>query len=456
MFTKKYVVLLLVLLFGVLGIGNVLGQNQPRITEFRITPINGSRLVRQPNSDYPVQYTNNSLLFEVWATGGTVRFTSQYLNIGENYEAFGEFAGPVYSTPITTLWSGEEPVEFCAENRGDGGWENADRACTTIVVYIGHQCVEYARGGFGCAYEFEDYGPLTYYRPGEPQREAPALEYCANALTPIIEVGQRGRVSFTNGDPTGLYDRPQGEVILRLPEGTEFAVIGGPVCTVARNGHLWWSQLQLDDGTTGWSAYGYIGTPYWIELAPSAAPVVAGNVLVPVRFDPWDTTYVLEVNPRTCAIVNGAEIIALELVRFDSFVGQLDWGDVLSLRQSASEYFSVNSGQTEQFRLRVEELATEQSSCYSVYYLVGTHAMDTSGLGNVVFGYAMEEMPWLIEELIADWKQGANVQSQRWYFDFPDDRQQRELGRRVAESIESAREVSAALVSELAEEVDLH
>lgn len=53
MFCRKHLVLLLVLLFGLFGVSTVFGQSDPYITEFRITPIGRTHLVRHPELDYP-------------------------------------------------------------------------------------------------------------------------------------------------------------------------------------------------------------------------------------------------------------------------------------------------------------------------------------------------------------------------------------------------------------------
>ncbi len=85
---------------------------------------------------------------------------------------------------------------------------------------------------------------------------------CPGALTPRMQVGQRGRVTFTDGSPTNLRSAPAASRILTaMREGYEFDVVGGPEC---HNGLNWW-QLRTNDGLTGWAAEGKEGDNYWIE-----------------------------------------------------------------------------------------------------------------------------------------------------------------------------------------------
>lgn len=77
-----------------------------------------------------------------------------------------------------------------------------------------------------------------------------------------LNTGDRGRIAFTNGTSSRLRDAPSinGIELALMPEGTEFDVIGGSYC---KDGYRW-LQLQLSDGTTGWSVE---ATPqeYWLE-----------------------------------------------------------------------------------------------------------------------------------------------------------------------------------------------
>lgn len=76
---------------------------------------------------------------------------------------------------------------------------------------------------------------------------------CPNTPATRMAVGGRGQVAFTDGQPLRVRSTPNGAFLLEMPEGTQFAVIGGPDCT---GGRYTWYQIQMLDGTIGWSAEG--------------------------------------------------------------------------------------------------------------------------------------------------------------------------------------------------------
>jgi hypothetical protein len=67
-----------------------------------------------------------------------------------------------------------------------------------------------------------------------------------------LAVGVRGRVTFTDGTPTRLRAEPgiHSAEITQMAEGTEFDVIGGPICI----NEFRWRQLDLGDSVIGWAA----------------------------------------------------------------------------------------------------------------------------------------------------------------------------------------------------------
>lgn len=67
-----------------------------------------------------------------------------------------------------------------------------------------------------------------------------------------LEIGVRGRVTFTDSTPTRLRAEPgtRGAEVTQISEGIDFDVIGGPICI---SGFRWW-RAELDDGFTGWAA----------------------------------------------------------------------------------------------------------------------------------------------------------------------------------------------------------
>lgn len=288
--------------------------------------------------------------------------------------------------------------------------------------------------------------PQPTQRPNPTQ---PPSSSCPGAHSPTIGVGQRGRV--TAGPDSGVWDAPQGNVQFYIREFTEFTVISDARCTTARQGYLWWANIRLDDGRSGWTAYGYSNGIRWIEPVPGNGPGNNDNHIqtINVSFPNSGENYALRVNTRTCAIMNGASIIQQELNRFTHWVTQQR-----SLRDIA-DYFKVNSGTIEQFRHIVENTVKQSTGCFRTYYLVGTHATDTSGLGNIVFGYFSSTLPQLLEDVIAAAAQGFNDESPLWFWDNPDDTIQRRLGRSLAYLRSTGIMLNEEIISRAAEEIGL-
>ncbi|MBN1311507.1 MAG: serine/threonine protein kinase [Anaerolineae bacterium] len=91
---------------------------------------------------------------------------------------------------------------------------------------------------------------------------------CPGALAPRLEVGGKGRVSLSES-PSTLWAEPNKEPeIAVLGPGTEFEVLRGPVCVVARGGHLNAWLVRVSGGISGWISEGYTDGDYWIEPLP--------------------------------------------------------------------------------------------------------------------------------------------------------------------------------------------
>lgn len=89
-----------------------------------------------------------------------------------------------------------------------------------------------------------------------------AVPDCSDDTPSRLRIGQTARVTFTDGSPLNLRDGAgsEGNLLLKMPEGTVFTVLEGPACIGGVN---WW-QLQLEDGTSGWASEGANGD-YYIE-----------------------------------------------------------------------------------------------------------------------------------------------------------------------------------------------
>jgi len=94
-----------------------------------------------------------------------------------------------------------------------------------------------------------------------------ATVLCPGAPVSIVRSGINGRVFVGGADRGPLNVRQTASTtapIARIiPEGTVFAIIGGPQCA---DGYTWW-QVRLDDGIVAWVAEG-TSTQYFIEPAP--------------------------------------------------------------------------------------------------------------------------------------------------------------------------------------------
>ncbi len=89
---------------------------------------------------------------------------------------------------------------------------------------------------------------------------------CPGALSRRLEVGQTGRVTFSNGLSVRVRTHPNtsASVIVKMPEGEHFSVVGGPECA---NGRWWWHVRTLG-GDVGWAAEGDNSLGYYLEPFP--------------------------------------------------------------------------------------------------------------------------------------------------------------------------------------------
>lgn len=92
---------------------------------------------------------------------------------------------------------------------------------------------------------------------------------CDGAPPTRLRVGMSARVTIAPPDQPRqdlrVRDAPNGERIASLSEGTQFTIIGSPVCA---GDYLWWPIETLDGSVKGWSAEGALPDAYFIEAAP--------------------------------------------------------------------------------------------------------------------------------------------------------------------------------------------
>jgi len=81
-----------------------------------------------------------------------------------------------------------------------------------------------------------------------------------------MDIGIKGRVSYTDGTPLRLRREPfidlKTNYIKDLSEGTRFTILDGPVC---KDEYVWW-KIRTNNDHEGWSAEGdydeYFMEPY--------------------------------------------------------------------------------------------------------------------------------------------------------------------------------------------------
>ncbi|MEP7166652.1 MAG: SH3 domain-containing protein [Candidatus Woesebacteria bacterium] len=258
--------------------------------------------------------------------------------------------------------------------------------------------------------------------------------------------GQARTTVSLNVHKQNLNGSIANELVGTLPVGSVVNVVNGPVCAQSMN---WWfisSGTILGLASEGQSNVYYL-EPY---TTPSQPPVQPETKTFDLTYQPWGHTYHIVLNTRTCAIVNGSEVVANELSRFSYWYKS-------STASGIWNYFSVNSGGLEHFRHYLEGILTKDSGCMTVHYEVGKYnVMDMSGLGNIVFGFfAQRYMSQLAEDMIADIDQARNENSLGWMGDFDDDRTQRDTGRYVSEIVGSQASVTPGIVETAAQAKNL-
>ncbi len=97
----------------------------------------------------------------------------------------------------------------------------------------------------------------------------PTVFTCPLAPNSRVDVGDTARIAFTTGQTTRLRSAPEAgdNVITMLAEGTEFKIIGGPVCypRPGRNdAYVYWKVSITSNSQEGWLAEGDSDS-YYIE-----------------------------------------------------------------------------------------------------------------------------------------------------------------------------------------------
>ena len=98
---------------------------------------------------------------------------------------------------------------------------------------------------------------------------------CPGAPPTRLQVGDFARVTYTDGTSTRLRSQPESgdNLVSNLAEGTEFEIVGGPVCypRPGRNdAYVYWEVVVRSKDLKGWTAEGD-SSGYYIELWPSVS-----------------------------------------------------------------------------------------------------------------------------------------------------------------------------------------
>ena len=104
--------------------------------------------------------------------------------------------------------------------------------------------------------------------------DVPTFDFsCPNSPRTRVQVGKSARITFTDETSTFLRSKPEAgdNIIDRLSEGTEFEIIGGPVCYPRpgrSDAYVYWEiRNPSRNNISGWVAEGDLNT-YYIEPWP--------------------------------------------------------------------------------------------------------------------------------------------------------------------------------------------
>ncbi|HAZ73578.1 MAG TPA: hypothetical protein DCW58_03245 [Candidatus Pacebacteria bacterium] len=368
-------------------------------------------------------------------------------------KSFAEFGGNTNSAAWNTSGysTGNHKVCFLITS---GEWSDAAKSCTTVTLKKEEQASNPpAQGGSSDNRDSgNDSSSSSSSNSDSSSNNNPSSSSTSQTCLKHVEpfsAGDLGEVtpgaSNNLRSCAGLSCKKIGEI----PAGGQFEVLKGAQCV---DGYWWWKVKY--GNLTGWTAEGNAQKAWLIKAGTNQTANnnsdIQKDITVNIYSDHWRTTYKFLVNTRTCSITNGAEIISKEIKYFDNRIGQLEPDKTAGSRFVL--YFAENTGQSEIFRKKVESEIKEVTNCYRIYYNVGKTTMDSSGLGNVLFGYAMAKIPKWTEDRISDLFQGLNKDSLGWIFDNYDDGKQRELGRILSEQSN----FSTSNVEKVAWDIDLN
>jgi hypothetical protein len=218
------------------------------------------------------------------------------------------------------------------------------------------------------------------------------------------------------------------------------------------------------NGITGWTAAG-LGNDYWLEAVSGGSGTSDSDdfsgspqqslVSVPVSSSSWGVTYILQVNVATCVVNNGSEIIAQEISRFAARIAQLNGPDQLLAAYRyltpAVPVLQPEPGEVESFRRELVWQVSQVANCSNPIYQVGERQMDSSGLGNIMYGFYTDhyQVDWSLADNIANTTQIISSRDLLHFYDNSDDLNQRLVGESLSRRM-TGNSVSQSTVEEVA------
>ncbi len=281
--------------------------------------------------------------------------------------------------------------------------------------------------------------------PNPPQQGSTGNTDCP-AVPSRLSSGQSAWVSDYDPEPLKVFVSPSMDA-QQLPGVPirETVIMGqGPSCI---GGRIWWTITY--QGVTGWVVEVNHNNTY--NLIPGTWGGAGGNKIIAqaVSLDNV-ATFVFRLNVQNCEIVNGSDFVTSEIRRLNrgsvSGKAQIGW------------YLAEVIGTSEDIRKRMEQTLMQAApSCTSFRYQVGTRTMDTSGPGNIIFGYyaAFYGFPLEKEDELSDWAQGLNPASLGQFWDNDDDPLQRRVGRALHSMAPNPGDVTSETLASIADQMRL-
>jgi len=152
---------------------------------------------------------------------------------------------------------------------------------------------------------------------------------------------------------------------------------------------------------------------------------------------------IMVTSNNTCLIMNGSSIVAQEINRYYTWISAIPEP---ARTPKAISYSTPIIGYIDVFRSHVEQTITHNKGCTNVCYVVGDRGMDTSGLGNIVFGFHKGNYDISGAHIIGATTQKIHKESWGINGDEPDDYTQIELGLGLGIAFSNGQDINIRIV----------